>query len=112
MSSTFRAMTHLASPSRVGVLAAILLGAGVVALAAQPPKEVEDPKAKPLKKVPVEVEDPNAKVKKKVVVEAPDAKPPAKIEAGPGNTPDVRLDELVRAADALGHPALKPLCVK
>ncbi|HJZ55179.1 MAG TPA: ABC transporter substrate-binding protein [Gemmataceae bacterium] len=111
MSPTSRA-ARLPSPGRVGVLAAFLLAAGVVALAAQPPKEVEDPKAKPLKKVPVEDEDPKAKAKKKVVVEDPDPKPPAKVEAGPGNTPDVRLDELVRAADALGHPALKALCVK
>jgi hypothetical protein len=101
--------TRFRPPGRAGALAAFLLAAGVVAVAAQPPKEVEDPKAKPAKKVGVEDEDPGGKVKKKVIVDDADP-PPKKVDAGPGGTPpDLRLDELARAAEAPAHPALKAL---
>lgn len=54
---------------------------------------------------PPEEEDPNGGVKKKVVVEDD----PKSKDLGPGTPPDVRLDELVRAAEEAKLPALKEL---
>ncbi len=89
--------------ARLSLFACFALAAAVVTLAAQPP-EVEDPKAKPTKKVAVEDEDPKASVKKKVVVDDPE--PKTKLPVG-GSAPNVKLDELAIAADAAAHPALK-----
>lgn len=90
---------------RAAAAAAFVLAAAFVAMAGQQPPEVEDPKAKPpIKKVVTEDEDPKGTIKKKVTVDDPGA--PAK---APGNTPDVRLDELVQAAELAKAPALKDL---
>ena len=58
---------------------------------------------------PAEVEDPKGGVKKKVVVEDDPVVKSKFGDAGPGTPPDVRLDELARAADEATHPALKEL---
>ena len=99
--------SSLRAPGRAGALAAFLLAAGVVALAAQPPKEEEDPKAKPAKKVGAEDEDPKGKVKKKIEVDDPDPKPPKA-----GATPTDRLDDLAKAAETAPHPAVRALYVR
>jgi ABC-type oligopeptide transport system substrate-binding subunit len=98
--------------SRFIALGLFLGCAGIVGLAAQPPKEEEDPKAKPIKKVSLEDEDPKGTVKKKIVVDD-DPVTTKKAPATPaGNPPDTRLDELVRAAEDARTPALKSLFAK
>jgi peptide/nickel transport system substrate-binding protein len=95
------------------VALALFLGcAGLMGLAAQPPKEEEDPKAKTVKKVSVEDEDPKGTVKKKITVDDDPGigkKPPGTPGA---SSPDTRLDELVRAAEETRTPALKELFSK
>ena len=93
--------------SRIVVAAAVLACAGVVGLTAQPPKEQEDPKGAIKKKIAIEDEDPKGTVKKKIVVEddLPVGKKPT--DAPAGSAPDVRLDELVRAAEETRNPDLK-----
>lgn len=93
------------------LLAGFIASAGLVALAGQPPKEVEDKSGKQLKKVIVEDEDPKNSVKKKVVVDDDPVVRP-KGDPLPGRAPDVRLDELVRAAEESRVPSLKALFMK
>lgn len=82
-------------------LASFALSAGLVALAAQPPEEEEaNPKAA-RKQVPEE--EGKGGAKKKIEVVDPDGPGP---KAGGGNTPDVQLDEVVKAAET-APPALK-----
>ncbi len=62
---------------------------------------------------PPEEEDPKGGVKKKVVVEDdPVIVRPKGPDAGPGSSPDARLDELIRAAAETPHPSLKELHLK
>jgi ABC-type oligopeptide transport system substrate-binding subunit len=62
---------------------------------------------------PVEEEDPKGGVKKRVVVEDdPVIVKPKGPEAGFGNTPDVKLDELARGAAETTFPAVKDLYLK
>ncbi|MFM8271755.1 MAG: hypothetical protein ACKODX_05410, partial [Gemmata sp.] len=61
---------------------------------------------------PPEEEDPKGGVKKRVVVEDDPMAKPKGAEAGPGTSPDVRLDELVRFADEATHPSVKELVQK
>ncbi|MBM3982394.1 MAG: hypothetical protein FJ304_19420 [Planctomycetes bacterium] len=62
---------------------------------------------------PPEEEDPKGGVKKKVVVDDdPVIVKPKGPDAGPGSPPDVRLDELARAAEGTAHAALKALYQK
>lgn len=77
----------------------LLLGCAAVAgLAAQPPQEVEDP---------------NGRVKKKIVVDDDAVVLPKGATATPtGSSPDVRLDELARAADEARVPALQAVLAK
>ena len=71
--------------------------AALVGLAAQPPKEKEDPKGT---------------VKKKIVIDD-DSEPTKKGPAAPAaSAPDVRLDELVKAAQDTRDPTLKTLFSK
>jgi ABC-type transport system substrate-binding protein len=96
---------------RFAVLIGFLASAGWVALAGQLPKEVEEPAGKQTKKVIVEDEDPRSTIKKKVVVDDDTVIRP-KSELLPGTPPDVRLDELVRAAEETSVPTLKSLFLK
>jgi ABC-type transport system substrate-binding protein len=81
-------------------------------MAAQPPKEEEDPKAKPVKRVSVEDEDPKGTVKKKIVVDDDPGTAKKTPNTPVGNPPDTRLDELVRAAEDARTAALKSLFAK
>ncbi|MBP3954509.1 hypothetical protein J8F10_04325 [Gemmata sp. G18] len=83
---------HRVSAALAGLLTAFALG-----VVAQPPVEVEDPKAGLKKRITVE-DDPVVKPKGPV--------------AGAASTPDVRLDELVRAADEATHAGVKELLSK
>jgi ABC-type transport system substrate-binding protein len=89
-------VTRLRTLRVVAAVAAFLLTAVVVALAQQPPKQDEK-------------EDPKGGVKKKIIDpdDDPGPKPGPKAPPGPGTPPEVRLDEVARAADAATHPALK-----
>src|SRR5215217_5346310 len=79
------------------VLAGLLTAFAVGAIGRQPP----------------EVEDPKGGVKKKVVVDDdPVIVKPKGGDSGPGTSPDVKLDELSRAAEETTHPALKELYLK
>ncbi len=82
--------------SRFAALTLFLGCAALVGAAGQPPKEEEDPKAKPIKKIMVD----------------DDAVPGKKGSAPVGNSPDVRLDELVRAVDETRSTALKATFAK
>ncbi|HUR52858.1 MAG TPA: ABC transporter substrate-binding protein [Gemmataceae bacterium] len=97
---------------RLFALAAFLLSASLMAVSAQPPKkggeEEEDPKAKQTKKdVKVEEEDTKGTVKKKIVVD--DGGDTTKKAVPVGSPPDVRLDELIRAAAATKNATYKKL---
>ena len=102
-------MTNGFRPARrLFALAAFLLSASLMTVAAQPPKkggeEEEDPKAKQVKKGGEE-EETKGQVKKKVVVDDEPTK-----KTGPiGSPPDVRLDEVVKAAAEAKNPAVKKL---
>jgi len=82
---------------RLMALAAFLGSATVVGLAAQPPGEQEDPKGTVKKKITVE-DDPGSAKKGKDALTA--------------SAPDVRLDELVKAAEETRDPTLKALFTK
>lgn len=58
---------------------------------------------------PTEVEDPKGGVKKRIVVEDDPVSVRPKAEVAYTNPPDVRLDELARAAEDARHPATKDL---
>lgn len=80
-------------------VALLTLSAGLVGFAAQPPEEEEEsPKA--AKKQPTE-EEGKGGVKKKIVIDDGDG--PSPKAAGGGSKPDVRLDEVAKAAE--GAPA-------
>ncbi|MBA4064511.1 MAG: hypothetical protein C0501_12510 [Isosphaera sp.] len=79
-------------PRATPALAALLGLAGLVGGAARPPAEEEDPKGG---------------VKKRVVVDDGPDTAKATPAAPVGNPPDVRLDELARAADEARTPELK-----
>jgi ABC-type transport system substrate-binding protein len=82
---------------RFAALALFLAGAAVVGLAGQPPKEVEDPKGG---------------VKKKIAVDDGPVTGKKEPSAPVGNPPDVRLDELVRAAGEAREANLKALLTR
>jgi ABC-type oligopeptide transport system substrate-binding subunit len=82
---------------RVAALAAVLCGAALVGLAAQPPKEEEDPKGG---------------VKKKVIVDDDLVVGKTGVGSPSGISPDVRLDELVRAAEETRNADLKRVFAK
>jgi ABC-type transport system substrate-binding protein len=103
--------THRQAVVRGAFLLGLLASAGLIARAVQLPKEVEDPPGKPAKKVIVEDEDPRGTIKKKVVVDDDPVVRP-KSELLPGIAPDVRLDELVRAAEETSVASLKALFIK
>lgn len=82
---------------RAVALVAFLSSASFMGFAGQPPKEKEDPKGT---------------VKKKIVIDD-DAEPTKKGPAAPTTSaPDVRLDELVKAAQDARDPTLKALFSK
>jgi peptide/nickel transport system substrate-binding protein len=95
---------------RATALAALLGSAALVGVAGQPPKEQEDPKRGVKKAILVEDEDPRGGVKKKVVVD--DDIVVGKPGAPAGTPPDVRLDELARAAEDARDPAARALFAK
>ena len=84
---------------RVFSCAALFACAGFVGLAAQPPKEQEDPKSTVKKKVVIEDEDPKGTVKKKIVVDDDPVVGKKANDVPAGSAPDVKLDELVKAAE-------------
>lgn len=81
---------------RFALLAVFLLSAGLVGLAAQPPVEVEDPKGKVVKRIKVD-DDPVIR---------------PRTDTGFSSPPDVRLDELDRAAAEAPTPALRAMLLK
>src|SRR6266545_6046940 len=83
---------HRLSAALAGLLTAFAMGA-----IGQPPGEVEDPKGG---------------VKKKVVVEDDPVIVKPKGDTGPSTSPDVKLDELARAAEEATHPSIKELYLK
>ena len=89
--------------SRILALAAFLGSAGLIGVAAQPPREEADPNAKVVKKVIV---DDDGTVRKKVIDDDPS---PGKkgVDTVPGTPPDIRLDELAAAAAAARTKALQ-----
>ncbi len=84
---------HRLTAALAGLLTAFAIGA-----VGQPPTEEEDPKGGAKKKVVVE-DDP-------VIVK------PKGGDTGPGTAPDVRLDELARAAEEATHPSVKELYLR
>ena len=86
---------HRHSFARLGALATFALAAWWVTLAAQPP----------------EVEDPGGKIKKRIVVDDPEPRPRVQ-GGGTGNPPNVRLDELVIAAEQAKLPAIRDTLLK
>ncbi len=84
--------------TRVTAALAGLVTAFAVGVIAQPPTEEEDPKGGLKKRVKVEDDPPPPK--------------PKDTDTGLGTPPDVRLDELTRAADETSHGVLKELFVR
>ena len=80
---------------------AIFLGVAGLFGSAQPPREDEEPKPKALKKIAVDDDDTKSPVRKKSDVDDLGSQ---EIESSP---PDVRLEELARAAAEAKSPALK-----
>ena len=92
---------------RVFACATLFACAGLVGLAAQLPKEQEDPKSTLKKKVVIEDEDPKGKVKKKIVVDDDPVVGKKANDVPAGSAPDVQLDELVKAAEETRNPDYK-----
>jgi peptide/nickel transport system substrate-binding protein len=106
MSKTVSVRTFM---SRMVALAAFMGSACLIGLAAQPPKEVEDPKAKVVKKVIVEDEGTNTR---RVNLDNDPLMVKKTPESFSNVPPDVRLDELVRASDQAQGKALKEIIAK
>ena len=104
--------TTAARPSRLAAVLVFIGAAGLAACAVQPPVEVEDPKGTVKKKIVVEDEDPKGPPRKKITVDDDPVIVKKTPDALPGSAPDVRLDELVRAAEDARAPALKALFAK
>ena len=98
--------------SRFLALVVFLGSAGLFGFAAQPPKEEEDTKSKTTKKVVVEDEDTKGTNKKKIPVDDDPSMNRKGTENPTGTPPDMRLDELVRAASEARTAALKDLFTK
>jgi peptide/nickel transport system substrate-binding protein len=100
------------SASRLIALLVFLSSASLIGLAAQPPREQEDPKSKPAKKIVVEDEDTKGPSKKKITVDDDPVINKKGGEGSAGTAPDERLDELVRAAEEARTTSLKDLFTK
>ncbi len=95
--------------SRLFALIAFLGSAGLMSLAAQPPKEVEDPKAKVVKKIVVDDEGTSTK---RINIEDDPLMASQRPDAFSNTPPDVRLEEVIRAADQTRTKVLKELLYK
>ena len=106
MSKTASLRRHM---SRLFALMAFLGSAGLMSLAAQPPKEVEDPKAKAVKKIIVDDEGTSTK---RINIDDDPLLAPQRPDAFSNIPPDVRLEEVIRAADKARAKGLKELLYK
>lgn len=97
---------------RLLALVAFLGSAGLFGFAAQPPKEEEEVKGKSAKKIVVEDEDTKNPAKKRITVDDDPTSNRKGSESASGTPPDVRLDELVRAASEARSTILKDLFTK
>jgi hypothetical protein len=95
--------------SRLATIVLFVSTAGLFGLAAHPRGEDEEPKPRPFKKIAVDDDDVKPLGPRKTPGEDTGV---GKQPALPGSAPDVRLDELVRAAQQTDSPILKALFQK